>query len=76
MFNPLNLLRTEKLATDIQKDLKTMNRTNWKTNTCAALTAALMIASIWAPADIQAKIHNTEIALASVGLFAAKDGDK
>lgn len=67
------LIRSKPIADQLEKDVKTMNKTNWKTSLAGAIVCALALAKIWAPADYQQKIQETSLALAGVGLVAAKD---
>jgi len=50
--------------------------TNWKTSAVGAVGLLVALASIWAPAQYQARIIATGVAITSSGLLAAKDGDK
>lgn len=79
MLNPFTttakLVKTEKLADQLQKDINTMNKKNWKTNTIGAITLLIGLAQLWAPSTIQPKISATAGLLAGAGLIAAKDGN-
>lgn len=73
MISPFKLLKTEKLATEVEKDINSMNKSNWKTNLTGILTAVFALALLWAPAQYQEKIQATASILAGIGLVAAKD---
>jgi hypothetical protein len=77
MLNPFTttakLVKTEKIASEVQKDLNTMNKTNWKTNTIGVITLLIGLSQLWAPSSIQPKISATAGLLAGAGLIAAKD---
>lgn len=75
MISPFKLLKTEKLATEIEKDINTMKPSNWKTNVTGILTAVVALALLWAPTQYQAKIQATAGILAGIGLIAAKDSN-
>ena len=80
MNNPFTTLgklaKTEKLAGQAQKEIDTMNKTNWKTNTIGLITLLIGLAQLWSPSSIQPKISATAGLLAGAGLIAAKDHDK
>ncbi len=79
MCNPFTttakLVKTERIANEIQKDFNTMNKSNWKTNTIGAITLLIGLAQLWAPSTIQPKISATAGLLAGAGLLAAKDNN-
>lgn len=72
----LRLIKSKPLVDQLEKDVTTMSKTNWQTNTLGALTLALALAQIWAPAKWQPQLQKTTAALAGVGLIAAKDHNK
>ena len=80
MLNPFTtlpkLIKSRPMIDGLEKDFKTMNKSNWKTNTIGAITLVVALAGIWAPSSFQPKVQATAAALASVGLIAAKDGDR
>ena len=49
---------------------------NWKTTAVGAVGVMVALATIWAPAQYQARIMATGVAITSSGLLAAKDSDK
>ena len=77
MLNPFTalpkLLKSKPYVDEIEKDAKTMNRTNWKTTLVGIISCGIALATIWAPPQYQTKIAATATALAGVGLVAAKD---
>ena len=79
MLNPFTtlpkLIRSEPLVDGIEKDLRTMNKSNWKTTTVGIISALIALSQIWAPPQYQQKITATAAALAGVGLVASKDHD-
>lgn len=70
------LIRSKPLIDGLEKDVNTMNKSNWRTNLIGAITLVIALATIWAPAQFQSKIQATAAALAGAGLIAAKDGNK
>lgn len=75
MLNPFKLIKSKPLVEGLQKDLTTMNKTNWKTNTLGAIALVIGLAQIWAPPAWQKQIQATSGVLAGAGLIAAKDHD-
>jgi len=73
MINPLKFLKTEKIATEVEKDVDTMNKANWRTNTHGIVIGLLMLISIWAPESLQPKLQKTEMAFVMLGLISAAD---
>jgi hypothetical protein len=49
---------------------------NWKTTVVGIVGVIVALATIWAPAQYQARIVATGVAITSSGLLAAKDNDK
>lgn len=49
---------------------------NWKTTVVGLVGVVVALATIWAPPQYQSRIVATGVAIASSGLFAAKDSDK
>lgn len=86
MLNPFStaakLVRTESLANQLQKEINTMNKTNWKTNTFGIAAVVFAIAIMWAPPQYVQKLKETQAQMAILaglvggGLIAAKDGNK
>lgn len=79
-MNPLTtlpkLIKSKPMVDHMEKDFRTMNKTNWKTNTIGIITLAVGLAALWAPSQYQPKIAKTATLLAGAGLLAAKDNDK
>jgi hypothetical protein len=79
MLNPFTtipkLIKSEPLIDGLEKDLKTMNKSNWKTNTVGAIALIIGLAQLWAPANLQAKIQQTAVVLTGAGLLAARDNN-
>ena len=73
MINPLKLLRSKKYVNEIEKDVKSMNKSNWRTSVCGVVAALVALSQIWAPPTYQARINATAAALVAVGLIKAKD---
>lgn len=77
MFNPFSttakLVKTEKMANEIQKEINGMTKSNWKTNLMGIITLVMGLASLWAPTQYQGKIQQTSALFAGAGLLAAKD---
>lgn len=69
------LIKSQPLVDQLEKDVKTMNKSNWKTTIVGIISAGIALSQIWAPARYQGKINATAVALAGVGLVAAKDHD-
>lgn len=78
-MNPIStlskLIKSKPLVDQIEKDAKGMNKANWKTTVVGIISAGIALSQIWAPAQYQGKINATAVALAGVGLVAAKDHD-
>jgi hypothetical protein len=49
---------------------------NWKTTLIGVVGLLVSLATIWAPAQYQARIIATGVAITSSGLLAAKDNDR
>lgn len=86
MITLLKLIKTQKLGTELQKDIDTMKKANWKTNAFGAALILLAIAKIWVAAPQAVKIDQTtnlvhelgeDLGLlgAGGGLLAAKDSN-
>lgn len=69
------LIKSKPLLDKLQKEVQTMSKSNWKTNTLGAIALVIGLAQIWAPASYQPNINKTVAILTGVGLLAAKDAD-
>jgi hypothetical protein len=67
------LMRSKPVIDQVQQEVKTMKLSNWKTTLLGLIAAGISLAQIWAPPALQPKIQATAVALAGVGLVAAKD---
>lgn len=69
-------LKSKPLIDQAERDIKTMNKSNWKTNTLGLITLALALANIWAPASYKQQLQETAGAFAGAGLMVAADSRK
>lgn len=76
MLPLVRLLRSKPVVDELQRTVKGMNKSNWKTSLPGVLTCVLALALIWAPPEYREKLLATQAALVGVGLVAAKDHDK
>jgi hypothetical protein len=82
MVNPIKLWKSKKYIEEIQKDLNNMSQTNWKTSLFGIISCVIALALIWAPAEFQQKLLDTQsqltvlFSLLGVGLILSKDHNK
>lgn len=76
MLNPIKLFKSKPYIDGLEKDVTTMNKSNWRTNAIGIITLLLGLAGLWAPANMQSKVQATTALFAGAGLVAAKDGNK
>ena len=73
MVGPLQLLKTEKLANQLQQLINHLTMKNWLTTLHGVVIIGILLAKIWAPPAAQSKLNDTIYALTASGFFVAKD---
>ena len=76
-MNPITtlrkLIRSKPIVDNLEREVKSMNPTNWRTTLHGIAAGVLMLASIWAPAEWHDRIEGTAGAFVMMGLISAAD---
>lgn len=73
MLNPIKLVKTYKIANQVEAIIQGMTMKNWITGLHGLVILLLQLSTIWAPSSIVPKIHDTEMVLIASGFFVSKD---